>query len=105
MRGLSCNTERGSKRPSATPNQRKPTAVARRSPFLVVAVFVCCAIPGWAQDPPQLPDGIGKETVQKACASCHALTTVTNAGHSRGEWTSVLSMMVTAGAPCPKTRS
>jgi virginiamycin B lyase len=104
VRGLSCDTEQGSKRPSATPNQRKPTAVARRLPFFAVAVFVYCAVPGWAQDPPQLPDGNGKETVQKACASCHALTTVTNAGHSRGEWTSVLNMMVTAGAPVPKNQ-
>jgi virginiamycin B lyase len=84
------------------PSQRKPATTARRLPLLVVAAFVCIALPGWSQNPPQLPEGNGKETVQKACGSCHSLTTVTNAGHNRGEWSSVLNMMVTAGAPVPK---
>ena len=48
------------------------------------------------------PTGNGKANVQKACGSCHALTTVTNAGHNREGWTSVVHMMVTAGAPVPK---
>ncbi len=102
MRESSRHTERVSRRLSATPNQGKQAAAAGRLLFFAVPAFVCFFLPGLAQNPPQLPDGNGKETVQKACASCHALTTVTNAGHNREEWTSVLHMMVTAGAPVPK---
>src|ERR1700723_1591046 len=93
---------RGNARTFVTSWQRNQTAAARRPLFFAVAVFICCAVPGWAQTAQQLPDGAGKETVQKACVSCHALSTVTTAGHNRGEWTSVLNMMVTAGAPVPK---
>lgn len=69
--------------------------------------FVLAAVPGsvvsaQAQTAPQLPDGAGKETVQKACGSCHGLSTVTNAGHNQEGWTSVVHMMVNAGAPVPK---
>jgi virginiamycin B lyase len=84
---------------------RKPinqAAAAGRPLILVMAAFLCCAARSRAQTPPQLPDGNGKETIQKACASCHALSTVTNAGHNRKEWSSVLGMMVAAGAPVPK---
>ena len=52
-------------------------------PPLLLAAFVSCAAPAWAQTPAPLPDGSGKETVQKACGSCHTLTTITNAGHDR----------------------
>jgi virginiamycin B lyase len=83
-------------------NQTKLAAPAKLTLILVVAALAWCAQPGWGQTSPQLPDGNGKETVQKACGSCHAMTTVTNAGHTRAEWTSVLHMMVTAGAPVPK---
>jgi len=34
-----------------------------------------------------LPEGPGKATVENACAACHALTNITNAGHSRAERT------------------
>jgi virginiamycin B lyase len=85
-----------------TVNQRNQAAAARRPLILAVAAFLCCTQPGLAQTQPALPEGAGKETVQKACASCHALSTITNAGHNREEWTSVLHMMVTAGAPVPK---
>ena len=95
---------RGGRTPLMAPNltNRAATAVLR-SVFALVG-FSCCTFPGWAQTQPQLPDGDGKETIQKACGSCHALTTVTNAGHNRQEWTSVLNMMVTAGAPVPKAQ-
>ncbi len=69
---------------------------------LFAAAFFGCVLPGWTQTAPQLPDGNGKAIVLKACGSCHALTTVTNAGHNREGWTSVVHMMVNAGAPVPK---
>ena len=67
---------------------------------IAAAVIFCEALPSWSQG--QLPDGNAKETVQRACSSCHNLGTVTNAGHSREDWTTVLNMMVNVGAPVPK---
>jgi virginiamycin B lyase len=94
---------RGSSWVAETVNPRKPAAAARGLLILLVAVaLLCCTQGGLSQTQPVLPGGTGKETVEKACASCHALSTVTNAGHNREEWTSVLHMMVTAGAPVPK---
>ena len=48
-----------------------------------------------------LPDGLAKGTVQSACTACHALSMVTNAGHSKSEWDTVLHMMVNVGAQVP----
>jgi virginiamycin B lyase len=101
MRGSRCRTGRNIKRVT-TRNQRSRAAAAGRGLILVVAPFLCSTQLGLAQTQPPLPEGAGKETVQRACASCHALSAVTNAGHNREEWTSVLHMMVTAGAPVPK---
>jgi hypothetical protein len=92
MRSLSCEAVRGSQKPHSTHNPSSLSAAAVL-PSLLMGAFVCWAVAGWAQTPPQLPDGNGKETIQKACGSCHALTTVTNAGHDRPGWASVLNMM------------
>jgi virginiamycin B lyase len=53
------------------------------------------------QEQVNLPDGDGKATVQTACVACHSLNQVTNAGHDKEEWTTVLHMMVNVGAPVP----
>jgi len=45
-----------------------------------------------------LPDGPAKQTVETACAACHALTQVTGAGHSPEDWDAVVRKMVAAGA-------
>jgi len=70
--------------------------------IMTAATTLGCALSGWSQAAPQLPDDNGKETVQKACASCHSLATVINAGHNQQGWNSVVHMMVNAGAPVPK---
>jgi virginiamycin B lyase len=101
MRRSSCRTGQNM-RVAETVNQRNQAAAAEKRLMFVLAALLCSAQLGWSQTQPPLPEGAGKETVQKACASCHALSTVTNAGHNREEWTSVLHMMVTAGAPVPK---
>ena len=49
-----------------------------------------------------LPEGSGKEVIQGACESCHSLTLVTNAGHTREDWQTVTSQMINAGADVPK---
>ena len=41
-----------------------------------------------------LPDGAGKEIVQAQCASCHALSLITNSGYSRDEWATLFTTMV-----------
>jgi hypothetical protein len=47
---------------------------------------------------PLLPEGPAKHTVESACATCHALTQVTGAGHSPEDWDAVVRKMVNAGA-------
>jgi hypothetical protein len=101
MRRLSCEAVSRGQKLHSTPYPKLHSA-AWLWASLLVAALACWAVAGWAQTAPPLPDGNGKEVVQKACGSCHALTTVTNAGHNRDEWASVLNMMVTAGAPVPK---
>ncbi|HVW75165.1 MAG TPA: hypothetical protein VHC39_16125 [Rhizomicrobium sp.] len=51
-----------------------------------------------------LPDGPGKDTVASACGACHALTNITNSGHSRVDWNTVVHMMVNVGAQVPPDR-
>src|SRR5207248_9729564 len=41
-----------------------------------------------------LPDGAGKEIVQAQCASCHALSLITNSGYSRDEWANLFTAPV-----------
>jgi len=45
-----------------------------------------------------MPDGAGKEIVQKQCAVCHGLTVVTAKHASRKEWEQVVNQMVSRGA-------
>ena len=56
--------------------------------------------PAWGQAR-ALPDGPAKHAVETACATCHALTRVTGAGHSRQDWEFVVRKMVNAGAEVP----
>jgi virginiamycin B lyase len=76
--------------------------------LLVLSVAVCAALQPRGpvsgapnQQPVQLPAGDGKATVQAVCGACHSLTQVTNAGHDREEWDTVLHMMINVGAPVP----
>ena len=48
-----------------------------------------------------LPEGAGKEIVQKACAGCHELGRVLRAGYSAQDWQTVLHMMKNVGAQVP----
>ena len=68
--------------------------------ILILASFFML-LPHAARAQSALPDGAGKETVQSTCSACHALSMVTNAGHSKAEWDNVLHMMVNAGAQLP----
>ena len=68
------------------------------APFFSIPLLVI--LPVIAQTA-ALPEGPAKQTVENACATCHALTRVTGAGHSRSEWDTVVHMMVNAGAKVP----
>jgi virginiamycin B lyase len=70
-----------------------------RNTLILTAIFVLA--PHGARAQSALPEGEGKAIVQSACSSCHALSQVTNAGHSKAEWDTVLHMMVNAGAKVP----
>jgi virginiamycin B lyase len=74
--------------------------------FLIVAVSAALLTRGQVSGAPShqsvhLPEGEGRAMVQAACGACHSLTQVTNAGHDREEWDTVLHMMVNVGAPVP----
>jgi virginiamycin B lyase len=77
--------------------------------LLIVAVYAAFPARGQQSGPrnqqqAQLPEGEGKATVQAACGICHSLAQVTNAGHDREEWDTVLHMMINVGAPVPQDK-
>src|SRR6516225_3407178 len=45
-----------------------------------------------------MPDGPGKDILQKACTECHGLDMLLNTGYDRQEWQLTLERMATAGA-------
>ena len=65
------------------------------------AAVLLVAIPALAQAPSVLPQGSGKNIVEASCAACHALNMVTNSGHTRADWDTVVHQMVNVGAPIP----
>jgi virginiamycin B lyase len=80
---------------------------------LMVAALLCSALSSrsqtqtqsQSQPQPQLPEGNGREIVQRACTACHALNQVTNSGHDPEEWKIVMAMMVNVGAPITKAEA
>src|SRR4051794_13826258 len=54
--------------------------------------------PPRASTPPGLPDGPGKQTVEKVCGTCHTTAMVLGRNSSREEWSEVISNMVAKGA-------
>jgi quinoprotein glucose dehydrogenase len=59
--------------------------------LLAVPAFVLCA-------QTRLPDGPGKETLQKACASCHEIETVISIRRTRIGWQLSVDDMISRGA-------
>lgn len=45
-----------------------------------------------------LPDGPGKEVVQKSCTSCHSIETITKSRNTADGWADVVSQMIGRGA-------
>jgi virginiamycin B lyase len=68
------------------------------APFLAAFAVVCagtCA----AQAASDLPDGKGRDAVQRLCSGCHALSTVTSQRHTADEWGDIIARMVNHGLP------
>lgn len=72
---------------------------ARALALLAVAAgaFTFSAPSAKAQDA-TLPDGEGKDLVQKVCTACHDVGTATSENHTAAEWKSVVDTMVSRGA-------
>lgn len=52
-----------------------------------------------AQNAANFPDGSGRDIVSTSCVVCHALNMITNSGHTRADWDTVVHQMVNVGAP------
>jgi virginiamycin B lyase len=68
--------------------------------LLQAAIFLGLLVSARSQS--SLPEGNGKEIIEKHCVQCHELRRITGAGHSREDWKNVLDMMITLGTPVPK---
>ncbi len=66
---------------------------------VVSTIIALCALSaGLAQAQVKLPDGDGKDLVEKICAACHGLDTAIADKHTEKEWRSVVDTMVNRGA-------
>jgi mono/diheme cytochrome c family protein len=64
-----------------------------------------CATGSFAATPARLPPGEGKQIVERACASCHALEVVTSKKWSARQWEDSVNAMMARGAPVSKTQA
>src|SRR3954453_5537476 len=79
--------------------------MARTTLFgLLTAIFVCSAVSAQGQNSRPLPPGNGREIVSTACTTCHAITLITNTGHTPADWKLLVERMVAAGAEVPKDK-
>jgi competence protein ComEA len=62
---------------------------------LILVVIFCS---GLAAQKSSLPDGPGKDVVQRVCAQCHAVEIFTVKGNTRDGWTQVVTEMISRGA-------
>jgi virginiamycin B lyase len=64
----------------------------------VATVGLLILAAGGARGQTSLPEGNGKEIVQRTCGLCHGLGQVVSSGYTRQGWANVVAMMVNAGA-------
>src|SRR4051794_18534686 len=60
--------------------------------------FLFIFLQGVAIHPSTLPDGKGKQVVERMCSPCHGLPLVTTVARTRPEWKAVVENMVQRGA-------
>lgn len=63
---------------------------------VVVAALVAALAA--AQDQKSLPDGPGKESLQRVCSNCHELESVTGARRTKIGWQRMIEDMISRGA-------
>ena len=52
----------------------------------------------YGQLPPALPDGAGREIVERTCGQCHSLETVLRSRLGRKQWEARIDEMIAKGA-------
>jgi len=67
------------------------------APWLGAALAVA-AVAAHGQAPPALPQGEGRELVERACSQCHSLETVLRSRLSRRQWEARIDEMIAKGA-------
>ena len=74
-------------------------------PVLILSAALAASLPAQAQRPRPapvqrgLPDGAGKDVVQRVCGStCHGAEIVSGKGYSRENWSAVVNGMIARGA-------
>jgi competence ComEA-like helix-hairpin-helix protein len=70
--------------------------LCRPIPIFLGFCLLVAVLPAIAQT--TLPDGPGKEQVQRVCTACHTIDTVTSHHKTRSEWQATLEDMATRGA-------
>jgi virginiamycin B lyase len=66
------------------------------------ALIFFTAVLAQGQTTKPLPAGNGKDIVATACTACHAITLITDGGHTPADWKLLVERMVAAGAEVPK---
>ena len=73
-------------------------AVAAGEHLVAFALGGQAAFPSMLQAQTQLPDGKGRELVQRVCNSCHSVDLITTHRQTRDEWTGTVQRMAQHGA-------
>ena len=73
----------------------------RKSCLSLMGATLLAVLPVAGQAPSGSPQGNGKSIVETSCAACHALNMITNSGHSKADWDTVVHQMINVGAPIP----
>jgi competence protein ComEA len=65
---------------------------------LAFFLSTCAGIASGQEKQSALPDGPGKESLQKVCSNCHELEAVTSARHTKAGWQQIVEDMIARGA-------
>jgi competence ComEA-like helix-hairpin-helix protein len=66
--------------------------------MVVLPILAGVVVIGSASPQDELPDGKGKDVMQRMCQQCHGLDQVTNGKRTKKSWMNVVDDMVTRGA-------
>ncbi len=70
----------------------------RRACRWLPAALALVPLGGRGQAPPVLPDGVGREIVERTCSQCHSLDTVLRSRLTRKQWEARIDEMIAKGA-------